>query len=240
MNTLLMMMGGSGTRFGADIPKQYLQVNDVPIFAYILKEYNKIAAIENIIIVSHYDWIDYVRQWSKIFNCHKVIDVVSGGSTRSESVKNGLICASKFSKDDDIILIHDATHPYVDEQGTLETIDAVQKYGAATLAAYNYDTVYKIGSNNMIQEVVERKNIVAGASPEAFRFRNIHDIYMNSSQEQLDKMTSAGAMALSHGIDMFVVEANIVNLKITYPKDMKIFKELATNYFFKEETAFEK
>ena len=60
MNILLMMMGGSGTRFGADIPKQYTIVEDAPIFSYIVKKYNDIPEIDRIVIVSHADWIDYV------------------------------------------------------------------------------------------------------------------------------------------------------------------------------------
>ena len=69
MNILLLMMGGSGTRFGANIPKQYTIVEDAPIFSYILKKYNKMKEVDKIIVVSHKDWIDYVYEWAEKTNC---------------------------------------------------------------------------------------------------------------------------------------------------------------------------
>ena len=235
MNTVLLMMGGSGTRFGASIPKQYIKVNDRPIFSYILEGYNKLPDVNKIIIVSHADWVDYVEEIAEEIGADKLYKVVTGGDTRSESVKNGLICASEYSKDDDVILIHDATHPYVDKKGTKEVIQAVKEFGGATLASFNYDTVYKMDDDHILTNIEPRFNIVAGASPEAFTFRKIYDIYMNSSKEELESMTSAGAIALHYGITMKVIKANVINLKITYADDMELFVKLIDNYFFPKE-----
>ncbi|MBQ0097343.1 MAG: 2-C-methyl-D-erythritol 4-phosphate cytidylyltransferase [Oscillospiraceae bacterium] len=235
MNTVLLMMGGSGTRFGADIPKQYIKVNDMPIFSYILKGYNDLSCVDKIIIVSHKDWVDYVEEIAKEIKADKLYKVVQGGDTRSDSVKNGLLCAKEFSSDNDVILIHDATHPYVDEKGVEEVIDGVNTYGGATLAQFNYDTVYKMDDDHILTNIEPRFNIVAGASPEAFTFGKIFDIYINSEKEELEKMTSAGAIALAHGIKMKVVRANVLNLKITYADDMNLFTKLVDNYFFPKE-----
>lgn len=234
MNILLLMMGGSGTRFGADIPKQYVLIDDAPVFSYILKKYDNIESIDKIIVVSHADWIDYVHEWAEKKKVNKLFDVVKGGSTRSESVLNGLKCAEKIAKDDDVILIHDATHPYVDVEGTVQVIDGVKKHGGATLGARQYDTVYQMDSNLFLERVVPREQIVSGASPEAFTFGKIFEIYTQSTSQELEKMTSAGAIALAHGINMQVVPANVINLKITYPGDMELFKKLIHTYFFPE------
>ncbi len=236
MNTVLLMMGGSGTRFGADIPKQYIKVNDRPIFSYILEGYNKLECVDKIIIVSHADWVDYVYEIAKEIKADKLYRVVTGGATRSESVRNGLLCANEYSNDDDVILIHDATHPYVDKKGTQEVIEGVKEFGGATLASFNYDTVYKMDDDHILTNIEPRFNIVAGASPEAFTFKKIYDIYMNSTQEELDTMTSAGAIALHYGITMKVVRANVINLKITYADDMDLFVKLVDNYFFPKES----
>ena len=232
MNTVLLMMGGSGTRFGADKPKQYIEVGGRPIFSYILEGYNVLDDVDKIIIVSHADWIDYVEQIAAEIGAEKLYRVVAGGETRSESVKNGLKAAAEFSADDDVILIHDATHPYVDAAGTKEVIEGVNESGGATLAQFNYDTVYRMDDDHILTNIEPRFNIVAGASPEAFTFGKIYDIYMNSPKEELEQMTSAGAIALAHGIKMKVVRANVLNLKITYADDMTLFTKLVDNYFF--------
>ena len=240
MNTVLLMMGGSGTRFGADIPKQYIKVNGRPIFSYILEGYNNLACIDHIVVVSHPDWIDYVNEVARELHADKLYRVVAGGSSRSESVKNGLICAAEFSGDDDVVMMHDATHPYVDAKGVEEVIEGVKECGGATLASFNYDTVYRMSDEHMLEKIEPRFNIVAGASPEAFTFRRIYDIYMNAPKEELESMTSAGAIALAYHIQMKVVRANVINLKITYADDMDLFIKLVNNYFFKGENQDEK
>lgn len=232
MNTLMFLMGGSGTRFGAEIPKQYVPVNGIPIFYYVLKAYADIEEIDNIVIVSHKDWLDFVKEWSDRCGTDKIRGIVAGGDTRSESIKNGLACAEKFSEKDDVILFHDATHPYVDKPGTLKVIDAVKECGGATLASFNYDVVYRQTAEGIVCEDIPRRQIVEGASPEAFTFGRIYDVYMHSPKEELEAMTSAGAIALAYGFDIKVIELGVLNLKITYPRDMVLFKKLVDNYFF--------
>jgi 2-C-methyl-D-erythritol 4-phosphate cytidylyltransferase len=232
VNILLLMMGGSGVRYGADIPKQYILVEKRPVFSYIMAKYNSIEEIDKIVIVSHSAWLDYVEEWASKLGIGKLHRVVAGGATRSESVKNGLEAAYDIASPDDVVLIHDATHPYVDIDGTLDVIEEVKRVGGATLGACQYDTMYRMDGDGMIGEVIPREEIVSGASPEAFTFGTIYEIYENSSKEELEAMTSAGAIALAHGIPMSVVPTNIINLKITYENDMDAFQRLFNGYFF--------
>lgn len=233
-NHLLLMMGGSGTRLGADRPKQYIEVNGMPIFAYILAKYGTLTNIDSIVIVSHEAWFDYVEEWKNKLNLSKDVRIVGGGSNRSQSVRNGLRELSKFAMPEDSVLIHDATHPYVDEKGTDGVIEALKTYEGATLGAYQYDTVYRVNDDDVIDSVIPRRYVVSGASPEAFRFERIFDIYNNASEDELEAMTSAGAIALEHGIQMKVVPANVINLKITYKNDMEAFMKMVDTYFFEE------
>lgn len=234
MNILVLAMGGSGTRLGSSIPKQYIEINNIPIFGYILEKYNRMDFIDKIVIISNEQWIDYVEKHVETLKASKVYAVVAGGDNRNSSIKNGFKVIKKFAKDEDVILFHDATHPYVDEEGTKQVIEAIKEYGAATLASYNYDTVYNKNEENTITEVVPRNNIIAGASPEGFQFKYIYPIYANASEEELEKMTSAGAIALAHNIKIKVVECSYLNLKITYKRDLEIFKKLVNTYFFED------
>ena len=236
MNHCLLMMGGVGSRLGADRPKQYVEVDNKPVFIYILKKLVKMDCIDKIVIVSNAYWIEFVHQSIKEHLKHDTdkIIVTEGGATRSESVKNGLTALEKYAEDDDVVLIHDTTHPYVDEKGTVAVIEAVKEYGGATLGACQYDTCYRMNERREIEEVIPRQFLVSGASPEAFKFRKIYDIYRNSTREELESMTSAGAIALAHNLKMVVVPADVLNLKITYQNDMEIFKLLVHNYFFNE------
>lgn len=235
MNILLLMMGGKGVRFGADVPKQYTLIKGQPVFTYIVSKYARISQIDRMVIVSHGDWLDYVRGCMPGCAGKTPWDVVAGGATRSESVLNGLKKAMEYGTADDVVLIHDATHPYVDVEGTLEVIRCVKRWGGATLGGLEHDTMYRINEEGFIDTVIPRQFVVSGASPEAFILQSIYPIYASASEQELERMTSAGAIALAHGVDMKVVPTETLNLKITHPGDMELFKHLIDCYFFAEE-----
>ena len=227
------MMGGVGNRFGAQLPKQYTIIDGRPLFIYIVERLARQPYLDGIVIVATPSFIEYVQNVVKESSaCTKIIAVVSGGESRSVSVLNGLKALSSIATRDDVVLIHDATHPYVDESGTLKVAELASKYGAATLASLNYDTTYLMDDQNNVTQVIPRRNVIAGASPEGFRFGPIYDIYSNASSEIMEAMTSAGAIALSNNIPMKVVPTNVLNLKITYPGDMDLFLKLHKGYFF--------
>lgn len=233
MNIFMLMMGGSGTRFGADRPKQYIEIDGQPIFSYILEKCSRFSCIDKIVVVSNADWLGHVEEWIQKLHIPKCENIVAGGETRSESVKNGLLAMQPFAGEDDVILIHDATHPYVEEGDIEKIIAAVREYGAATLGQPQYDTVYQTNSRGFLEKVIPREFVVSGASPEAFRYGIISEIYFQSSKERLARMTSAGAIALDTGIEMKIIPMTGINLKITYSQDMELFRQLVHTYFFK-------
>ena len=226
------MMGGSGTRFGANRPKQYIEIDGRPVFSYIIERCNFIDSIDQIVVISHHSWIE---NWMANLSLNKPWQIVAGGNNRSESVKNGLLSISTSANPADIILIHDATHPYLHKDDIVQLISAVRQYGAATLGQQQYDTVYQTNKEGFLEKVIPRELVVSGASPEAFRYGIISEIYMNASREELSRMTSAGAIALERKIPMKVLPLTGLNLKITYPQDMELFRQLIHTYFFRED-----
>ena len=239
-NIMLLMMGGSGRRFGAEIPKQFVEVDSIPVFAYILKGYDDCSCIDDMVVVTHPDWDDFVKEWEQRLGIKKLRAIADGGETRSESVKNGLIAAREFASEQDIVLIHDATHPYVDEPGVEAVIEAVKECGGSTLAQRQFDTCYQMDpQTGMICKVIPRQEFISGASPEAFFYGQISEIYMNATKEELERMSCAGAIALEHSIPMKVVDSNVLNLKITYAPDMELFRHIK-DYYFKGKVTVEK
>jgi len=234
-NYVLLMMGGIGSRFGAELPKQFTDIDGKPLFTYIAKKLAKQECVEGIVIVVHAQYLELARKWIEKECIKKIHAIVPGGASRSDSVFNGLKALADVAQDNDVVLMHDATHPYVDEEGTAKVAQLVAEYGSATLASLNFDTTYMMDDDHNIKEVVPRKNVIAGASPEGFRYRQIYDIYANTPPEDMEKMTSVGAIALAHHIPMKVVPTDVLNLKITYPRDMVLFKQLYKEYFFNED-----
>lgn len=230
---LLLMMGGSGTRFGADVPKQFVEVAGRPIFSYIVEKYARLGVLDSAVIVCHASWVEFTQEWVAGLDLGLSVKVVAGGASRSESVKQGLSAAAEYASSDDVVLIHDATHPYVDEDGVARVIDSTRRHGGATLGECQYDTVYHMDPcTHMMEAVIPRETVVSGASPEAFTFGRIWEIYRDAPLAELETYTSAGALALAYGIPMEVVPTNLINLKITYRHDMEVFQKLFHNYYF--------
>lgn len=232
MKTLVMLMfGGKGERLGAEVPKQYVEVNGKPLFAYSLEALNNINCIDYIIAVSNKDYIEYTQSWIDKLKADKLIRLIPGGKGRSEDILAGLEVAREIIDEDDIVLFYDAVHPFVDKDGTEQVISAIQESGAATLAEYQYDTTYEIDpQSNTVTSVIPRSFVIAGASPEGFTFGKIYSIYSNADATELSQMTSAGAIALYHGIPMKAVKSSVLNLKITFKEDLELFRLLATQY----------
>ena len=232
-NYFLLMMGGVGSRFGADCPKQFVEIKGKPLFSYILEKLNNNTLVSGVVIICHESWVKFVQNYcgSKFW---KLISVVSGGDSRSESVLNGLRELRKIAKDDDVVLIHDVTHPHLDETKLPELIKKVHETGASTLCSCIYDTCYIKDEDNNITNVIDRKTLAVGASPECFRFGLIYSIYNEATEQELKKMTSAGATFLSKGLKMATVESRLLNLKITYQEDMDLFKALIDDYYYKK------
>ena len=139
----------------------------------------------------------------------------------------------KFASDDDIVLIHDATHPHLDGGKIPALIAKINEFSAATLVSSVYDTCYLKDENGLIASVVDRTRLAVGASPEGFKMGVIFPIYDNASEEELEKMTSAGAIWRESGGEMGTVASDLLNLKITYQGDMELYKLLYKDYYQK-------
>lgn len=236
MNVFMLMMGGTGTRFGSDRPKQYTLIHSRPSFSFITEKADKINAIDEMVIVSHADWIDYVQEWCEKTIRNKPFAVVAGGESRSESIRNGLLTLEKKCSPEDIVMIHDATHPYLEKID--ELIAATEKYGAATIVSRICDTLYRTDANGFLEKVEPRELIKVGASPEALKFGFLFPIYRDATSVELRSMSSAGALAIARNIPMKTIPMSMLNLKITYQEDMDLFLQLIDHYFFPDQNMF--
>lgn len=230
MKTILfLMMGGSGTRLGTSIPKQFLEVNGLPIYKFILNLYNQSDLVDSVVIVNNEKWNKKVQEQLSSASYKFPIEIISGGTTRSESIKNAVRFIDKTYQTNANILIHDATHPYLDVAATKRLLKLLESgNSAATLVTHVWDTVY-LCDQEVIAETLKRQNIGVGASPEGFSFGFLKEAFLNEAND-INRFTSVGNYAQSLGMKIPVVWSTKINLKITYPDDLAIFQE-SINYF---------
>ena len=221
---LFMMLGGNGTRFGDPLPKQFHQLSGKPVFKWIADEYSRENIIDSAIIVINKKYENIIK--SELKNCQFPYCTVEGGNERSISVRNALLKGiDEGFNDDDVILIHDATHPIVDSEAVKKVITVTKEHGIATVASRVLDTAYETNSEkNRVKNLLSRDYIAVAGSPEAFKFSLLKKVYLDADENLIKKITCTGALANSLGLDLNVVWMDMPNIKLTFKHDLDLLE----------------
>src|SRR6476661_82165 len=128
MNTAIIVAAGTGSRFGSQRPKQFLEILGKPIIQYSLERFDEAPSIDSIIVVVSEDEMADFQAMSLSFGVTKLARIVAGGSTRTASVQNGMNHLDAACK---IVAVHDAARPLVTVDEIERTVAAAAEFGAA-------------------------------------------------------------------------------------------------------------
>lgn len=226
MNCLIIKMGGSGRRFGHAIPKQFTDIKGKPYFSYIFEDFQKINEIDKYIVVTNPNYMDLTAKYAQLLLGNKLLGVIEGGNSNLKSTYNGVKFASKYLKDEDILLTHDITNSSVDIEAIKMVIETAKKYGAATNGTEQVQTLFTKDSDNTITGTIEKCTNASGYTPEAYQMGLIKSCFDNASEEELMNMTSPLAVIIAKGYKPKIVFSHALPLKLTYDKDMETFLKL--------------
>ena len=227
--TLVILVAGSSRRFGGKVKKQFIKVDNKPIFIHTLINMLKFN-FNNVVFVSSKDEIKNIQKYvenedSIKKNIKKYY--IEGGSERVYSVYN----AMNFIKDNDIktdyVFIHDGVRPLVTKKEIQALYDAVLETNAAILASKVVDTIKKVDENNNIIETIDRTYLYRAATPQAFKFDNYMtaiDKYINDKDTNL--VTDDAEIYSKYYGDVKIIECSSNNIKITKKEDLNIFIKL--------------
>lgn len=218
MNCLIIKMGGSGRRFGHAIPKQFTDIKGKPYFSYIFEDFQKINEIDKYIVVTNPNYMDLTAKYAQLLLGNKLLGVIEGGNSNLKSTYNGVKFASKYLKDEDILLTHDITNSSVDIEAIKMVIETAKKYGAATNGTEQVQTLFTKDSDNTITGTIEKCTIASGYTPEAYQMGLIKSCFDNASEEELMNMTSPLAVIIAKGYKPKIVFSHALPLKLTYDK----------------------
>jgi 2-C-methyl-D-erythritol 4-phosphate cytidylyltransferase len=224
MNTAIIVAAGTGSRFGSERPKQFLEVLGKPVIQYSLERFDKARSIDSIVIVVAADEVEKFAHLSRGFGVDKLKIVVAGGSTRAESVANGL-----RSVDDacEIVAVHDAARPLVTVDEIERTIAAAASFGAACLTAPVNDTI-KLVDDGEITGTVDRTSLRRALTPQAFRLSLLRQAF-----EALgtigENVTDECSLVERIGHSIAAVDGSSVNIKVTHPEDLVIVEAFIRN-----------
>lgn len=227
MNIALILAAGNGTRMECQTPKQFIEINDKPLFMYCLETFDHHPDIDMIIIATNIDSISKVKEYCKKFNIKKVKKVVKGGDSRQKSVYNCLKCLELLNvKNDDNILIQDAARPLVSNEIISNNIDACNKFFAVNTVIPSTDTVIKSNDQETISEIENRSQQYQGQTPQSFKFKIINTAHEKFKNDHNINITDDCRLVMNSGYPIHLVLGNKLNFKVTTPEDLIIFKSL--------------
>lgn len=214
--------GGSSDRMGG-VNKLLHEVAGKAVLVRSVEAFILAQRINEIIVVvspENYDACSEVLKSAGILNR---VSLTTGGKTRSESVRNGLHAASKHT---DIVLIHDAARPFVSEELIDNCIEAALEYGAACAAVPLTDTLKAADKKGMVKKTLSRENLFRIQTPQAFMYRDILKLHNKAAVRGL-KVTDDASIAEYFGFEVFIVESDYSNIKITTKTDLISAEALA-------------
>lgn len=224
MNVVLLLAGGVGKRAGADIPKQFVRVNDIPIIVYTLKKFQESQYVDAICVVVHENWKDELKKYIDDYGISKLKWIVDGGRTGLESVQNGVNYLKDLS-DEDILMIHDSVRPFITQKAIEDNINLAKQHGCAVTSVPCVETLVKVDSEGMSTTQISRDGLMRVMTPQSFKLKLLRKLFFN--EDVLNSpYPSTFALYMSKGFPVYCSFGSERNIKITYPEDIDYLKKL--------------
>lgn len=228
MNIAIIIAGGSGSRMGQDIPKQFINVYDKPVLIYTLESFQRHPMIDAIEVVCIDGWENVVCAYAKQFSIDKLKWITKGGNTGQESIRNGVYNLEDKCSADDIIIIHDGIRPLVEPSVLTDVINKAQKYGnAVTSMPYN-EQIFVVSKDDetTTTEFIPRETLRRVSTPQAYRFDLLDEKYKEAFEKEIGIYGShyTNTMMVELGVTLHFAAGSDKNIKLTTKDDLEMFK----------------
>jgi len=226
-NVAVVLAGGTGSRFGLDIPKQFAKLAGKTILEHTVSVFQDYASVDEIAIVSHPNWIWKIEEIVEENAFTKVKKILIGGEERKDSSLSA-IKAYVGERDNINFIFHDAVRPFLNKKILDQCIEALNQYNAIDVAIPAVDTIIHVNSARIIEKIPERSTMMQGQTPQCFKYDTISKAYENALKDPDLKATDDCGIVKKYlpEEDIYVVQGSTQNIKITHPQDIFLADKL--------------
>lgn len=227
MNVALVLSGGTGTRLGANMPKQYLEVNNKPILIYCLETLCGSTQIDAIQIVAAVEWQETILSLLEKYHLATKFKGFSlPGENRQLSILSGLRSIREYATDESLVLVHDAARPNLSKELIDKCFEAIEGYDGVLPILPMKDTVYLSEDGKQITSLLKRSQVYAGQAPELFRVGAYYKANEALLPDKIFEINGSTEPAILGGLNVAVIPGDEGNFKITTQADLERFMEL--------------
>lgn len=225
----VILAGGSGTRMGAPLPKQFLYLGGTPIFIHAAQTMLAEPQIAELWIGSNGDWLHLAQeQIREFFGNDPRIHLCEGGADRESTLLNTLhaLCQAHDIGENDVVLIHDAVRPFVTRRIIRDVIREMEFCDVCNTVVAVNDTIVQSADGKQISGMPRRSELFAGQSPQGFRIRALLRAFDRLDPETRQALTETTMVCYKSGMPIHIVTGEFFNFKITTPYDLKVAEQI--------------
>ncbi len=224
--TVIVPAAGQGKRFGNIIPKQFLELNNIPIIIRTLMIFDKIDEVNNAVISIDFSQRKFLQKLLKKYDIKTNITLVKGGEERQDSIYNAI--NSKPIKNSDLILVHDAVRPLASVRLIKKIISSSQKYGVSIPGLPPNDTIKVVNSKGFVDRTLIRNELRKIQTPQGFKKEIFLEIYKQMKPKKMI-VTDDASLAEQLGYKVKIINGEEKNIKITTRLDLLLAENILKN-----------
>lgn len=211
----IILASGTGSRYGSDIPKQFIKIAGKTVLEHTVEIFENSDKIDEIILVITPDYRHIAESILLKNNFKKITKLLNGGATRKDS---SYIAISSIEDEEANVLIHDCARPFLTERIINDCIKALENYSAVDVAIPSADTIIKV-KDETIDSIPNRAELQRGQTPQCFKLSLIKKAHELSKGD--NNFTDDCGLIVKYNLaDVYVVRGSGENIKITYPEDI--------------------
>lgn len=227
MNIAIILAGGTGTRIGGDIPKQYLEVGDKPVIRYCLDTCFDSEEIDAVHIVAEQHWRDFIEEHLPEGNRQKWKGFSDPGETRQLSIWNALSDIVEYADARDGVFIHDAARPLLSAGLIHRCLQSMKGHDGVLPVLPMKDTVYYSEDGRRVSDLLKRSSVYAGQAPEVFEYGKYYEANRMLFPDKIKSINGSTEPAILAGLDIIMIDGEENNFKITTQADLEKFRRMA-------------
>ena len=237
MNYVIIVAGGVGSRLGAPIPKQFVEVLGKPVIAYTMEQFQNHPEIDAIELVCVDSFQDYLKAITEKYKITKLLKIVKGGSEYERSIMNGMAGLEGIAKPDDVVMIHWAASPFLTEDIITDSLRVCKEKGNAISACYSY-LLYGSNDGDCAKRSINRESFMTLSAPQSFRYELLVNLYKQVEEKRMFETVEehhTTVFMTELGIPLFFSKGSHTNIKITTKEDLDLFMGYQLALKYKEE-----
>lgn len=225
MNVAVIIAGGVGSRMGMSVPKQFVTIDNKPVLIYTMECFQNHPMIDAIELVCIDGWQETAQRYADKYGITKLREIVTGGETGQESIRNGVYALDGVCGADDVVVIHDGIRPLVDESVLSDVIVKCKQYGnAVTSMPYN-EQIFIKDDDFSTTKYIPRETLRRVATPQAYKFGLLYEKYKEAFEKKIGIYGSSytNTMMVDLGVRLYFAAGSDKNIKLTTKDDLELF-----------------